>query len=374
MRLFNPLGLLAVCGLLIAPGLWAATNLLPGLTYYPGRGHFAGKLVFLVHSEERKTDAETAASIYELEFAQHKLRKVTDAPNGVFIASPSGDVFCTVYCVGAWREGGDTNVFVYSESSRSGRVVKLDSSPRDTIAVNGYVFFQLQGYGENKSPGFYSTKDKRQSVETRIVCYDIAKDETRLIELPGASTWRYQDYERIHAPRGQNNVLHFFYKAFGQRLVDGRDYREGVYSFDVRTGEVQWIAEILDDKDDERYYCQASDGRYVFFEGDSAPIAGYKLVSSPHDAASKRIYDPKGKDVKLLKKFPKVAVGAYLLAQMSPDRRYVLVRLQTPANPSLGYVNTYFLVNSSTGETALLLKDTVARDSGRSMSVVRWIE
>jgi hypothetical protein len=363
--------LLLVFPLLVADVTQAAINLLPGVTYYEGREALTGKLTFLLSRDVTLgTNSSTSASVYEFELSEQKLRKVADAPQGLFVPSNGGDSFCVIYGDNHGLLNNTASAFVYSDSMRKSGMISLESEPQQIVTVGGHVFFTLE-----------TVDTANNTLATKLLDYDIAHVQRRQVEFADASKWQYQHYDRIHVPRGLTNILHFYYKGYGNRLGGGKDYRDGYYSLDLTTGEMRWIAELLDDKDDEAHTYQASDGRYVFFEGPDAPFRGFKLMSSPWDFLATKSQDPKGEKVKVLKAFSRLSAfggNAYMVSQMSPDGRYVLVRLQEPSVPKSaaqpGWMNTYFLVNASNGESRVLLKEEVEHTASGSMSAVRWFQ
>lgn len=364
MKIWQSVTLLLIFLRARADGVQAQTSILPGVTYYAGREALTGKLAFLVsHDATLETNSAASASVYEFDLSESKLRKVTDAPKGLFIPSNESGVFGVVFRPGNWYHSDDTNVFVYSEALRQSRTLTLDSPVKEMRVLAGHAFIVVE-----------------RTSGTGLLDYDIARDEKRQIEFPDASRWQYQHYDKIHVPKGLTNVLHFYYQGFGNRLGAGKDYRDGYYSLDVATGDTRWFAELLDDKDDEMYNFRTADGRYVFFEGPDTPVRGFKLVSSPWDFLETENQDPKGEKVKVLKAFSKLSVrlgNAYMLSQVSPDGHYVLVRLQEPPVPKSptqpGWMNTYFLLDASNGKTRVLLKEKVEQTTKGSMSAVRWI-
>jgi hypothetical protein len=364
MKTWQSVTLLLVLTLLRADGLQAQTSILPGVTYYEARKALTGKLAFLVaHDAMLETNSAASASVYEFDLSENKLRKVTDAPKGLFIPSYESGVFGVVFRPGNWYHSDDTNVFVYSEALRQSRTLTLDSPVKEMRVVAGHAFIVVE-----------------RTNGTGLLDYAIAHGQERQVKFVDASKWQYQHYDKIHAPRGLTNVLHFYYQGFGNRLGEGKDYRDGYYRLDVATGDTRWFAELLDDKDDEGRTYRTPDGRYVFFEGPDAPVRGFKLVSSPWDFRETKNQDAKGDKVKVLKAFSKLSArggNAYMLSQISPDGRYALVRLQEPSVPKSptqpGWMNTYFLVDVSNGETRVLLKEEVEHTTNGSMSAVRWI-
>jgi len=348
----------------------ASTNLLPGLTCYDTSEKLTGKLVLLLrHDYTQETNSETAASVYEFDLSQRKLRKVCDSPWGRFRASEHGDVFCVVYWPGRYSEGTVTNAFVYSDALHLSRVVAFEHPPRRNAILSGHVFFEMEVW------------DYRHDTAVTTLCdYDIIRDEKRLVKFPDSSKWQYEKYSGVLKPWNSTNVVHFHYKRYGNRLGDGNDYPDGYYGYDIENGKILGPAKLADEEYDKDYTYKTFDGRYIFFEGSGAPAQGFKLVSSPFDHVRTEDKDPKGKKVKVLHRFsmlPAIDRGIYLLSQMSPDGRYALVRLQEPTSRKSemlpGYVNTYYLVDASTGKTQVLVKDTVERTTLSSIFVVRWV-
>lgn len=191
-----------------------------------------------------------------------------------------------------------------------------------------------------------------------------------------ASKWQHEHYDRIHAPRGQSNILHFHYTCFGARLEERVDYRPGFYSLVVTNADIRWFAELTRDEDDEASAKKAFNGRFIFFEGRNGPIQGFKLVSSPWTFRESKLQDPKGARTTVLKTFSRVAASMYLLNEMSPDGRYGLVTAMESARTKsgeTGWANTYYLVDTSSGKTRVLLKDRVAQETHGFMSPIWWV-
>lgn len=351
--------------LLALPLLGCATphsqQLLPGLTYYGGPEKLGGKLVFLLqHDYTLETNSNAAASIYEFALGKPELRKVTDAPAGLFLASEDGTLLCSV---------SDSNVFVYSVAAQTGRTVTLEAPPADTSLADGHALFVLE-----------ETDIVRDTVISRLIDFDVGSGQVQRVELPGASRWQYEKYEGVLWPPGQTQEVHFSYKGYGKRLKEGRDYREGRYALNLSTGSISGPVQAVPGEYDKRFTFKAANGHYIFFEGSGAPAEGFKLVSSPQSDFDTHLKDPQGKQVTVLHNFsklPALSHGMYLLAQMSPDGRFALVRLQEPVSRKSGmlpgYVNTYYLVDALSGETRVLLKDEMERKTISSMSPVHWV-
>lgn len=115
---------------------------------------------------------------------------------------------------------------------------------------------------------------------------------------------------------------------------------------------------------------KASDGRWIFFEGREAPLAGTKLVSSLLDQFYTSLDDPKGTNVHVLKRFSRPLDGWHNLDGMSPDGYYAFIRQCFTIGYSWG--NTYYVVNATNGKTHVLLEDKVAKIDGHSVSYMYW--
>jgi hypothetical protein len=332
----------------------ASTNLLPGIIYYDGPEKLTGKLVFLVqHDYTVETNWESAASIYEFDLRERKLHKVTASPFGQVSVSPEGNTFCVIYWLGNWGNDKATRAFIYSKPLGLTRVFNLDSPPNITRSVGDHVFFELQ--------------DGR-----RLLNYDISHEKISPVELPEASQWSNEGYDRIHTSSGQTNALHFSYNPrshSGTQIRNGKEYPDGIYSFDILTENIKWLSKDYICQDDEGFTPKAFDGRFILFEGSGAPIEGFTLVSSPWEDNDIEDHSLKERrsSIKVLHKFSKLGAimnggTEYFLKQMSPDHHYALVRTTTSLNYRKfsewpGSTQTYYLVDVVTGKTRILLED-----------------
>jgi hypothetical protein len=352
--------LLALFSFMITSGLHASQiESFPGTTYYDGPEQLTGKLIFISQHYKPKGDFDlpvngpAASSIYEFDLQQKKLHKLADSPNGILTVSRDGNTFCVVHQFGIGQESR-TNVFIYSKSSGLSRTVHLESPPGRTAAFSGHIFIEV---GENM-------------FHQRLVDYDIAKDLIRQIELPDASKWEYQDYDRIHASPGQTNILHFQYNGFGKRLAEGKDYPTGIYSLDINTGAIRpfLVGSLAVDRDDDSFWFKTFEGNCISFSGgDGAPFNGFKLVSTDwsYVGSDEIVKDDKENNIKILHQFSKLeaalkSTGEYQLIQTSPDLHYAWVKT--------GEGGTYYLVDVSTGKTRVLFK------TDESVTMVRWVQ
>ena len=333
----------------VNPILASEKLLLPGLTYYQGPENLTGKLVFCL--TDRNAPIQSSASqstIFEFDLKSKKLSSVTRAPGEIFVASPKGDLYCTLM-----DNLRGTNAFVYSTKTHKSRTIELSSPPVQTTFVGEHAFFVVEHPGGS-----------------RIVEYMADSDTTGVVTLPNASSWEREVYSDTHAPPGTSNVLHFNYAGHGSKKVDGQDYQTGYYSLDLVNRKSQRIA--LSDEDRDAY--QAANGRYVYFKGDDGPDKGRTLVSSTHPKSTDDNQQGENKDVKLLHNFAITSLfgGAdYWIYGLSPNHEFVFVKYGSIGRADS--VCTYFIVNATTGQTRVLLKDTVSSAGGGFMSEVYWV-
>ena len=147
--------------------------------------------MFLVqHDYRMETNSATAASIYEFDLSQKKLKKVTDCPDGSFVPSRVGGTFSVVYQFGMGN-GENTNIFAYSEALGLSRMTNIEGSPPGTVSINNHIFCYLEGYN-HVSAGHYLITNKDQPTATKIIDYDIGGNQIRPIQLQNASLWQYQ--------------------------------------------------------------------------------------------------------------------------------------------------------------------------------------
>lgn len=111
---------------------------------------------------------------------------------------------------------------------------------------------------------------------------------------------------------------------------------------------------------------------WLFFDGGDSALQGTRLVSSPVNRRDTHSNDPRGKSVRVLKRFSKPRKGSYNLDQMSPCGRFGLVRLSSPIGDGWGH--TYYVVNAENGETHALLEDKVCSIGDSRISRVHWVK
>jgi hypothetical protein len=357
--------LLSVC--LSAGCATASTNLLPGLTIREDDEQLYGKLVFLFrHDANAYTNSEMAASLYEFDIRNMLLKKLAECPQGLLVASHEGDDACVIYRPGNWYRSDDTNVFVYSAGQS--RTISLSAPPKATVPLARHFFFQIDEQDHTN-----------KTASMRLLDYDFARNGKKYVKLSDSSGWQYQDYDHIHSSQRAPYALHFQYRAYGKRLVDGRDYPSGFCSLDVQSGVIRWLSKV-DDDDPTVGVFKDADGQYIFFDGSDGPFFGVRLVASRYNFFDLQVDAARRKDLVKLHTFsllPAAMRGDYSLEQLSPDRRYALVRLRETAAPKADelqpWVNTYYLVDLQNGKTRVWIKDSVQKETRGSLSQIYWV-
>lgn len=359
MKTFASVGLLILVILLSGCGTTttttALTNLLPGITYYDGPEELTGKLVFLVqHDYTVTSNSETAASIYEFDLSQKRLRKATDSPVGTLIAAREGDTLCVNYWLGKFGIGKATNVFIYSNAKEATQIVHLEGEPQNTIILGNHVFIELKGY-DYPRPGYYLTQNS-MPVETKIVDYDIAAGKLKPFNFTDADTNQPGEYGGIYR---LGDLLYFHYSYQGAKTNAASKHNlTGDYSFDVRTGNISKVKDL--DTRYEHFLFKTFDGNDIGFDGSGWPIEGSKLIFSSG---------------KTLHRFGR----ACQLLQISPDRHFAFVESIEPVSSRKfsqlpGTIIIYYLVDVSNGKTRVLLKDeTVVTTRSSMWGQLYWV-
>ena len=325
MKFVSPIRFLSLFPLFVATVLHAtSTNLLPGLIFHEGSENLTGKLIFLLQRDYAiETNWEGAASVYEFDLQTKRLNKIINSPVGQFGISPEGNAFCTIFWKGKPGMGKDTNVFVYSESSKSSFWTNVESSPQGMFVADNRVYLKLQGYNFS-SAGYYLVTNGNPT-ETKLIEYNFEKNQLRTEDF--SVQWQN------HESSGRN------FKAF--------------------------------------------DGRYVFFEGKDAPIDGLTLVSSPCDFGDVKDQDPKGEKTKVLHRFSTLSTfsSTHELLQLSPDRHFALVRSIEPISHRKfsewpGSTTTFYLIDVSTGKTRVLLENKTETTTHSSLwnGFINWVQ
>src|ERR1043166_3940822 len=121
----------AVLALAVQFSACAAAEELPGLTFLETKEKLTGCLAFLFSDDPSGYWTNSLrTSIYEFDLQQRKLRKITSAPAGIFLASDDGKIFCVAYGQDPVSHEIGTNVFIFDGETRQGRTVPLGRAPR----------------------------------------------------------------------------------------------------------------------------------------------------------------------------------------------------------------------------------------------------
>lgn len=155
-----------------------------------------------------------------------------------------------------------------------------------------------------------------------------------------------------------------------------------VFDYDIQTGMLKPVSLATGSSHPDSGGLAAEDfhpfgfktvsGRWIFFEGGDGALQGTRLVSSPLNILDTHKDDPKGKNIRVLKRFSKPLQGSYNLQQLSPCGRYALVRRSFPIGD--GWGQTYFVIDAENGETQALLEDKVCSIGESRMSYVHWVK
>ncbi len=162
--------------------------------------------------------------------------------------------------------------------------------------------------------------------------------------------------------------------VIGNRIVNQLDDvgSTNIVEYDAATGKTSQLASIpSDEQDNGRCY----NGDAIGFKGQYYPIEpeGCTLINDSG---------------KILHRFSWLHTlfsgngTEYTVSQLSPDRHYAVVRLETalkrkfirdPDLPS-GSGNTYYLVDVSTGKTRVLIQDELEAKSSASLCGIQWVQ
>jgi hypothetical protein len=357
---------LVIAGCASAGGMRAPhTELLPGVEFHSYSEPLTGRLVFTYAEIDKDwTSPGLPAKVYSYDLRTRTLDVVVETPaqrNAQLFVAPDASTFCVLY--GGYARA--TNALLYFERNNLKRYVQLPRMPDRVVFVGGHIFFQIREHGEG------------ETLWQRIVEYNPMTDWKRYLELPGASRWKSEVYEfPIGRAERLKHELKFRYSTRRERLSIGVDYPQGVYRYDVATGEFAFAGHDwpgLDFEDEER----TADGHYLLFsdryEQDLYnPRMGRSLVASPRDHLESRSQDPEGRELTRLVRFP----WPWLMEvrQMSPCRRFVLVRrVQVRSRPKGAWTYTYYVVDATTGAYFPLLRDDTDRRGTHRMGHVEWI-
>ena len=280
------------------------------------------------------------------------LRKVASAPQfGIFTVSDDGKIFCVR---DNEYELHEPKAFLYSDRMHSSRTVTLPKGPQCDALVGDSAFFLIEWTNGS-----------------RIVQVDIETGRQRFIRMPGTNVWEQEDFADIWGLPA-SNILHFGYRAYRNPRSDDRNRLSGIFSYSVTTEVIEAVSGLSIKPNDEI----AANGRYIFFDGPDAPVAGLRLISSRVSHTDIEDADARTRrDVKLVKRFVQRRLHQYWLLGLSPDRKYAFVQEhEAVRGHSAMWVYSYYAVDVSTGKTWTLLKDEYELRTGRRMyQCVYWV-
>jgi hypothetical protein len=335
--------------LLVTSDVHAVTNLFTGVTVYDYPDTISGKLAMLLAS----TEGDKAPSdIITFDLKSKALRKVASAPQfGVFTVSDDGKLFCV-------RDNeyqlNEPKAFLYSDRMDFCRTVTLPKGPQCDALVGDCAFFLIEWTNG-----------------TRIVQLDIETGRQHFIRMPGTNVWEHEDFPDIWG-LPVSNILQFEYRAYRHPRSDIRNRLSGIFSYNVATETIEAVSGMSIKPNDE----VSANGRYIFFHGPDAPVAGLKLVSSPVSHSDLEDVDAKiRRDVKVVKRFVHRRLHQYWLLGLSPDKKYAFVQEhEAVEGHSALWVYYYHAVDVANGKTWTLLKDEYELKTGRRMyQCVYWV-
>jgi hypothetical protein len=324
------------------------TELLPGLVFYGSADDLAGRLAFLATPKELKqTEPPVSASIYEFDLPSKTLRRITDSPAGMLVASETGDLFCVV---APEATAGRQGCFLYSRLLKRSLTIVLEGPPLRTVLIAQHAFFLIT--------------DRHY-----VVDFNFETQNKTFIGWHKDSAWGRGYVDGISqntAATGGPDTLHFAYWQPSAGM-GGPVHESGFYDLDLRSGTIR--PSIEDYSLDVSF--PACNGQFVYFKGRDSPVRGSVLAISPwEDDQSALREDPHGERTKVLHKFAGWSLTRWgcSLDRMSPDRKYALV-----TRPELRGGRTFYAVNVATGKTQVLLKDKGSANDPYRMNPLWWL-
>ena len=367
------LGALALMQLLTLQG---GEKLLPGVSIEKIPPDAKGRFILMysrdttvVYSENPPPAISNAlsAAIYEFDLEKKSLRKITDSPAGFLHSSGDGSAFCV--CYGFERSRINGAAFFYTPHDQKSWRVEVKDEPRGIVIIGDRCYFCCD------PPWRYPWGNERGG----IFEYHIGSRQIRHISMPGESPG-INNFTFMHAAPDSTNALHFQF-SYPTDFEGNRTNRYGYYSLEASSGKISWLRE-QDYRDDPWFNgFKTPDGRYIFFKGEGSPNQTFTLVSSNRDSHDTEAGDPKGKDVRVLKRFgaiPRLSSTCFFLQGLSPDRRYAFVaesgeaRRPTIMEGGADFWN-YYAVDVRSGKTWLMIKDRSQPEVHGCIWNVSWV-
>jgi hypothetical protein len=338
----------------------AEIEIVEGVKYCEPKPELGGKLVFL-HLERFVgliTDPANTGSVYEFDLKRKETRVVkSGCPYGEFVPAADGSAFCILF--GQTRYGPiGTNLYAFTKWDSRNHISRIDDTPPTRALFASKHLLLEMGIGGSM-----------------MLDFSLEQDRMNVLRLPGTSTrahdsYRFDSDPFFRAVSRNSNVVNIAYSKRSKGLTDGREYADGTYKVDVESGQAEHMDKELGGSSD----VLTSSGRYVFFSGDGSRC-GRVLVSSPWNSLRTR-KEGSSKEVHVLKRFSLLATTQYCLSQVSPCGRFVIVRSSETialAGDRFGQNRRYYVVDTETGETELLIKDDSSRNRGCFTSGVFWV-
>lgn len=354
-----------------------AKVLLPGFTFYQGKEELTGKLLFVAgRSLLRSANDSDAGIICTIDLKSGEFEKLADCPSVEnFVSSANGDA-CAVLSLEKPLKRGEmmsapleylpTTAFLHCPELRQSKSLRLATRPKDVAFVGRHFFFQVDVFDGEPSFGTVPSAE-------RILHYDFDKDVEKYLELPNASRWERERFQSMSVEPSDSNALYFHYGHSGDRVREGRDYPSGsIYMYDVQNETAK--AATVRYSDSEAYAFKCFDGQFVWFSGYDTPIIGYKLYKSKwKEERIQMLLDPKEANKKLLTKFSRFGGKVNKLLGISPCGHFAFIQCTTQrfGKPS---ANTYHIVDVTSGDSRILLRDEVQLRTDSSISSVWWVK
>ncbi len=322
---------------------------LPSVLSYSGPERLTGRVIILASNNSMGGATNTSPpTIYSLDLAADRLKHVSTAPQfGPLNLSQDGHLYCVRASDGSPEHAA---AFVYSDRSRTAQQVPLRGIVSADAFVGNHLLFALH-----------------ETNGLRLLDHDMTMGGEKVIHIPRAEK-EHWEFGELRALGEHTNLLFFTCKAATAQDAHATT-TNACFSYDVESGQISFVnatGTLPSYKD--------TAGRYVFFLGPAGPAEGIELVSSSVDYPALAAADVRTKDqLRRIQRFPRPRQGNYRLLQLSPCRRYALLRLDELVPPG-AYVHNYLVVNLSTSRTWTLLRNESALYNGtRVWPQIYWV-
>ena len=204
----------------------------------------------------------------------------------------------------------------------------------------------------------------------RIIWQDLLNSSKGTLELPGAQKRRYEDYRGFYRSRQHPTRCFFEYNSWEDILKEGREYPDGLYSYDVQTGQYERHFFPVDHLD--------SLGRHIhlverFF---SYRLCATSPPKTPDPDYTGFFFAEDYKDTTVrVKYFSKWLLRGYLPddIQISPSGRYALLMRMRRGGGFAGENLMAMAVDLISGETIPVMEFQNSYEKDTHVSNVLWI-